>query len=262
MQENTLKIWKLDIYYKLFWNLKKGDNNIVILHGWWGSSDSWIQTSELLSNIGYNVIVPDLPWFWKTKLISALTLEEYGIIIENFIKDLNIVWKEGIILWWHSNGGAISIKISNRKKIKISTLILNNSSGIRNDKRRSLKRKFFSFITKKIKVILPKNIQQSKIRRLFYKVIWSQDYLASEKNPKLKETYQNIISLDLKEEIKEVKNNTLLIWWEKDTYTPLSDGLYMRNNIKKSKMITLKDQKHGIHIQNPEILVETFINNI
>ena len=137
MLENKLKIWKLNISYKLFWELKKGNNNIVILHWWWGSSNSWIKVWELLNSIWYNVIIPDLPWFWKTTLLSALTLEEYAIIVENFIKELSIIWKEWIILWWHSNGWAISIKISNRKKLKISTLILNNSAGIRNDKKRS-----------------------------------------------------------------------------------------------------------------------------
>ena len=124
MQENKLIIWKLNINYKVFWELKKGNNNIVILHGWWGSSDSWIRVWELLNSIGYNIIVPDLPGFWKTKLNNALTLDDYAIIVENFINELSVIWKEWIILWWHSNGWGISIKISNRKKIKISTLYL------------------------------------------------------------------------------------------------------------------------------------------
>jgi pimeloyl-ACP methyl ester carboxylesterase len=262
MQENKLIIWKLNINYKVFWELKKGNNNIVILHGWWGSSDSWIRVWELLNSIGYNIIVPDLPGFWKTKLNNALTLDDYAIIVENFINELSVIWKEWIILWWHSNGWGISIKISNRKKIKISTLILNNSAGIRNDRKRSLKRKALNLLSKSIKKIIPKNIKLSKFRTLFYKLIGGQDYLESEKDPKLKQTYLNIIWSDLKEEIKNIKNNTLLIWWEKDSYTPYHDGMYMRQNIKKSKMIVLKDQKHWIHLQAPEKLVEAFIHNI
>lgn len=235
----------------------------MILHWWWGSSNSWIRVWELLNNIGYNVIIPDLPWFWKTKLVSALTLEEYGVIIENFIKELNIIGKEGIILWWHSNGWAISIKIGNRKKIKISTLILNNSAWIRNDKKRTFKRKVlntFSNIIKKIPIF--NNPKPWKLKILFYKLIGWQDYINVQNNPKLKETYLNIISSDISEDIKELKQNTLLIWWEKDTYTPLSDWLYMRKNVKRSKMIILPNEKHGIHLHSPEKLVETFIHNI
>jgi len=32
-----------------------------------------------------------------------------------------------------------------------------------------------------------------------------------------------MISSDLQEKIKEIKLDTLIIWGEKDTYTPLSD---------------------------------------
>ena len=265
MLENKLKIWKLNISYKLFWELKKGNNNIVILHWWWGSSNSWIKVWELLNSIWYNVIIPDLPWFWKTTLLSALTLEEYAIIVENFIKELSIIWKEWIILWWHSNGWAISIKISNRKKLKISTLILNNSAGIRNDKKISFKKKIFKIFSKIMKPIIDssnKNWLLKRMRPFFYKCIGWQDYINSEKDPKLKQTYLNIISTDLKDEIKTIRDNTLIIWWEKDTYTPCSDGIYMRNEIKKSKMIILPNEKHWIHLHSPEKLIETFIHNI
>ncbi|MEA3387175.1 MAG: hypothetical protein U9Q66_02040 [Patescibacteria group bacterium] len=48
-----------------------------------------------------------------------------------------------------------------------------------------------------------------------------------------------MISSDLKEEISSINVDTLLIRGVDDTYTPLSDGNYMRDNIKKSKIITL-----------------------
>jgi pimeloyl-ACP methyl ester carboxylesterase len=169
-----------------------------------------------------------------------------------------------LILWGHSNWWAISIKLANRKKIKILRLVLNNSAWIRNDKKRSLKRKIFNIIVKPIKLIFPliKKLGGDKLRKMFYKAIWSHDYLKAEQNPNLKQTYLNMISSDLKEDILNIDNHTLLIWWEKDSYTPVSDAYFMRKNIKNSKLIILDNETHWIHLKNPKRLVETFLQNI
>jgi pimeloyl-ACP methyl ester carboxylesterase len=271
MQEKNIPIWKLNIYYKIFWKQEKNTPLIVILHGWWGKSESWVKVWNLLQKQWFYIIIPDLPGFWKTKLRSALTIEEYAIIVENFLWELKIWKKQEIILWGHSNGWAISIKIANRKKINISTLVLNNSAWIRNDKKRNIKRKIFKYASKIIKNLFPSFKGKypdrgygllNKFRIIFYKLIWSHDYLNAQKDPKLKQTYLNIISSDLREEIKSITQNTLILWGEKDTYTPVSDGIYMRKHIKNAKMIIMENEKHGIHIHSPETLIHTFIHNL
>ena len=255
--KSTAKKTNLEINYEDFIN-QENTETVLILHWWWWSSQSWLEVWDLLFQSGFNVIIPDLPWFWKTKLEKTFDLEEYAIVIEEFIKKLKL---DNIILWWHSNGWAIAIKIANRWKINISRLVLNNSAGIRNDKKRNFKRKLLKNTIKYFSFL--KNIfKNKKIRILFYKLIWGQDYLNAEKNPYLKQTYLNMISSDLQNEIKTIKNNTLLIWWEKDTYTPTSDAYFMRNNIKKSKLIILNNETHWIHLKNPIRLVETFLQNI
>jgi pimeloyl-ACP methyl ester carboxylesterase len=100
------------------------------------------------------------------------------------------------------------------------------------------------------------------VRKVFYKIIWWHDYLEAEKNPYLKQTYLNMINSDLKDEIKKINLKTFLIWWEKDTYTPLSDWNFMSKNIKNSHFIILKNQTHWIHLKNPELLSNTFLDLI
>jgi pimeloyl-ACP methyl ester carboxylesterase len=118
-----------------------------------------------------------------------------------------------------------------------------------------------NFVIKNLK-FLKKIFIFKKIRILFYKIIWWHDYLNAEKSPFLKQTYLNMISSDLSEKIKKIQKDTLIIWWELDTYTPLSDWTFMRNNIKNSKMSVLDWETHWIHLKNPDRLVETFLNNI
>ncbi len=268
IQDLILKKTNIQIHYEDFIDEKNKDT-IVILHWWGGNNQSWLKVWELLFNSWYNVIIPDLPWFGNTKIDKVFDLDDYASVIEEFIQEL---WLKDIILWWHSNGWAISIKIVTRNKIKIKRLILNNSAWIRNDKKRSIKRKILSSFTriiKKILTIIPsrKNWDKNnslikKLRKLFYRAIWWHDYLNAENNPNLKETYLNMIKSDLSDLIPNITQNTLLIWWQNDTYTPVKDWIYMRNNIKNSKMVVLENEKHWIHITSPEKLVHTFLNNI
>jgi pimeloyl-ACP methyl ester carboxylesterase len=266
MKEEILELGKLKINYKEFEAIKTDFSNdedssfadIIILHWWWWKSDSWIEVWKMLSEKWFRVIIPDLPWFWKTEITKVYNLWDYAQVIEEFCKKLNL---EDIILWGHSNWWAISITIENRKKIDIDRLVLNNSAGIRNDKKRTKKRQILKLVIDNLK-FLKKIFIFKKIRILFYKIIWWQDYLNSEKNPYLKQTYLNMISSDLQEKIKNIELDTLIIWWELDTYTPLNDWSFMRNNIKSSKMVVLDNETHWIHIKNPYRLVETFLKNI
>jgi len=269
MKNKKLKINKRELSYEIFESKNEDSDIILILHGWQGASNSWTEVGDLLNQAWFNVIIPDIPCASKnTKCREVFDLDEYAEIIEDFIKDLKQKYEninfDKLILWGHSNWGAISIKIANRKKIKILRLILNNSAWIRNDKKRSLKRKILNIIIKPFKLIFPliRGLGGSKIRELFYRAIGSQDYLKAEQNPNLKQTYLNMISSDLKEEIKNIEDHTLLIWWEKDSYTPVSDAHFMRNNIKKSKLVILDNETHWIHLKNPKRLVETFLQNI
>jgi pimeloyl-ACP methyl ester carboxylesterase len=230
------------------------------LHGWAWTSGSWVRVWELLEKAWYKVIVPDLPWFGKTELTKVFTLDDYVDVVLDFVKDL---WIDEFILWGHSNGGAISIKIVENQNIrsKIKLLVLNNSAWIRNDKKRSLKRKVFLIITKPFRFLA--QFEAFKwLRKLFYRAIWNQDYIQAENKPFLKETYLNMISTDLREELKNIKVPILLIWWEKDTYTPLSDWEFMAKNIKNSELVVMKNKKHWIHLKSPEELVEVFLDSI
>ncbi len=264
MQE--IKVNNTNLSYEFFENQNKESDIILILHGWQGVSSSWTKAGKLLSENWFHVIIPDIPCASKlTKCSDIYNLDDYAEIIENFIEDLKDKYKDlnfdNLILWGHSNWWAISIKLANRKKLKILRLVLNNSAWIRNDKKRSLKRRIFNNLVKPLKKL--KNIKWfKKLRELFYKAIWSHDYLQAEKNPNLKQTYLNMISSDLKNEIKNIDNHTLLIWWEKDSYTPVSDGHFMRNNIKNSKLVILDNETHWIHLKNPDRLVKTFLDNI
>lgn len=258
MKEKIVDIWGLHINYKIRKN-KENKNTIVILHWWWGSSDSWDNVSKILYKNGYNVIVPDLPGFWKTMLDQPFKLCDYAKVIEDFIASLKI---KNIILMWHSNGWAISTMIISRGFLKINKLILNNSAGIRNKKLPSLKNKIIKYTTYPFK-IFKKIPGYQKVRRFIYiRFLGWGDYINSENNKHLNDTLKNMLKADIKAEFKSIKIPTLIIWWENDAYTPLLDWYKMKKWISNSKIIILDKQRHSIHLQAPDLLVQTIIKNI
>ncbi len=256
MKQDSVSIGDTSIYYKSF-----GDTNspkLFILHGWWGSSDSWVECATLLSDHGFHVIVPDLPGFWKTKLSRAFTLEDYADVVEQLVKKLKL---NNILLWWHSNGGAIATKICHRNNIEVKHLVLNNSAGIRHDPKRNLKRIILWYLVKVGKLF--KNIPGfSYVRNLFYRAIWSHDYLNAEKNKSLAQTYQNMIASDLQDVLPTIQTATTMIWWENDSYTPVSDAQKIDSLLLNSHLIILDWERHGIHLQNPTRLVDTFLKTL
>lgn len=252
-----IQINSIKLHYKEFWE-NNSSQTFLILHGWWGSSDSWIQVSELLSRKWYRVIIPDLPWFGQTEIDRIFTLDDYAQLVEWLIREL---WLKDFILMGHSNWWAISIKILNRWNIKPKKLILNNSAGIRNKISTNWKRKIYGMLIKPFKFIvsLPGG---KKFRELFYRAIWSHDYLKASKSPYLKWTIQNVLTADLQEEMKNLDIDTLLIRGELDTYTPLSDGKLINSLIKKSSLDIIQWEKHWIHLHNPVKLVEVILEKI
>jgi len=190
---------------------------------------------------------------------KVYTLDDYADLVKNLIDELEL---KNFVLLWHSNGGAIATKLVTKyPDLPVKKLILNNSAWIRKDKKRSLKRKIFGIVSKIVKPVfsLP---WMWKIRNLFYKAIWGQDYLEAEKNPNKKQTFLNMINEDLQELFQKIQVDTLLIWWENDTYTPLSDWKKINNFVKNSKIVIIKNVRHGIHLQNPKKLVEVILDNI
>lgn len=254
MQKEKIIIWNLEVFYRKF--QKEGNTDtILILHGWWWSSDSWVKVGEILSENWYDVIALDYPGFWDTKIDKIYNVEDYAIFVEEFAKSLNL---ENFILMWHSNWWRISIKLANRWNLKIKKLILNNSAWIKRPL--SKKQKIFWMLAKIFKIF--KKIPWVEfVRNLFYRAIGWHDYLALN-NDFLKQTFLNMISSDQKDEIEKINLNSLLIRWENDTYTPLKDGKIMNNLIKWSNLLVLDGEKHWIHLQNPDRLAKTILENL
>ena len=87
MHEEKILIDGLKINYKI---AGQGPA-ILILHGWGGSSDSWISVQEILAKEGFKIIVPDFPGFGKSETpFEPWGVREYSNFVLNLTKILEL----------------------------------------------------------------------------------------------------------------------------------------------------------------------------
>ena len=227
----------------------------LILHGWGSNSDRWVDVAEIISKKGFKVIVPDLPGFGKSDVLEMpWNTNKYIDFLEGFVKDLNL---GEYYLLGHSFGGALASKMAVKHNQDIKKLFLVSAACVR---RKSGTKKFSAFVAKIFKVFyfIP---YYSFVRKAVYKfIIRKSDYVYVEGI--MKSTYLNVISEDLSFHLPFIKVPTIIIWGDKDEYTPIQEGYFIEKQIKKSKIIVIPGAGHDLNRKQPEILAEKVLENI
>jgi len=239
--------------YQTFGN--KNDQPFLILHGWGSNSDRWSEVAEKIANKGYWVIVPDLPGFGKSDVLEIpWNTNKYIDWLEHFVKELNL--KEFFLLG-HSFGGALASKMAVKHPQDVKKLFLVSAACVR---KKTTKKSFFRHISKLVKVFyfLP---YYAFLRKAVYKfIIRKSDYVYVEGI--MKSTYLNVVAEDLSFHLAFIRVPTIIIWGDKDEYTPISEGYFIEKQIKKSKIIVIPGAAHDLNRKQPEIVAEKVLENI
>jgi pimeloyl-ACP methyl ester carboxylesterase len=254
MREEKILVRGIETNYKIGGE----EENLLILHGWNGSSDSWRKIIEILE-IKYKVICPDFPGFGKTKIPEkAWDLNDFVEWLEEFTEKLNL--KEFFLLG-HSFGGRVAIRFSISYSEKVKKLILVSSAGIKPEW--GLKEKIIFQISKIGNAIFSKNHFfrfRDGARNLFYRIARIKDY--SKAKGVMRETMKKIVEEDLLPELPKIKTETLILWGEKDKIIPLKYAYLFKEKIKNSKLKILPKIGHSPHLEDPEKLAEVLISNL
>lgn len=214
--------------------------NLVFLHGWGGSWQSWYPILESLKT-DYNLYALDLPGSVPNPISKPYHLSNFASYVNNYLKKNKV---KNPILIGHSFGGAIACQIAIDKKIPISKMILVDTASIRHPYSPTQKikhqlighlKKFFPFA-----------------KNFYYKIsgLQNSDYAAIKNNPILQQTFKNIIQQDLSPFLSQIKIPTLIVWGKNDSDTPLSDGLTIQKLVPKSTLKIIKNAGHFSYLDN------------
>ncbi len=235
------------LYYEKFGNQKE---TVIILPGWGKTKDTFKRMINSLRN-SYTVYLVDYPGFGKTPFPKkVLTMHDYvGLIIT--LLDKEQITNPYIIA--HSFGGRIAILLTGLYNIKIRKLLLIDSAGIKPKMTiwKWLRLKSYKLLQRLARVV-PKK-WRARYRKKIFKLFASSDYLAL--NALERETFKNIVNLDLTDYLENIKTETLILWGDKDTATPLSDGVLMKKKIRDSELIVFKNSTHYSYLENLDIVL-------
>jgi len=251
LKEQEITFNNLKTTYKTF-----GDGTpLLILHGWGSNSDRWIPVAEQISKNGFKVIVPDLPGFGKSDPLSIpWDTNKYIDWIEKLVKELNL---EEFYLLGHSFGGALASKMAVKHVQDVKKLFLVSAACVR---KKTNTKKFSAIISKIIKIFyfIP---YYAFFRKAVYKfIIRKSDYVYVEGI--MKATYLNVVAEDLSFHLPFIKVPTVIIWGDKDEFTPIQEGYFIEKQIKKSKIIVIPGAGHDLNRKQPELLAEKVLENI
>ncbi len=235
---------------------------VLLLHGWGARASIYRSViNPLVSH--YRVIAPDLPGFGDTTEPSfPYSIEDYAGFVVELLKALDIN-KAHII--GHSHGGRTVLELATGKyDIEIGKIVLLDSAGIPPKKKF---KKIFRIYTYKT---LKKLVLFAPIKRLFpnalnvlQKSFGSADYAAA--SSVMRQSMSKVLPCDYTDKLHLIKSPTLLIWGEKDTATPLSDGLLMEEKIPDAGLVKISGAGHFSFAEAPSLtsnVLKSFFNII
>lgn len=229
----------------------EGERTIVILQGW-GTHLGMYDSMAAAVNDACRVVQLDFPGFGGSdEPREAWNVDAYADFFCDFMKALKI---EKASLIGHSYGGRVIIKLAAREKLpfKIEKLVLVDSAGI-------LPKKSFS---QKVRIrwykIMKKFLNLKVIYALFPEIIddWrsrqgSEDYRRA--TPRMRECLVMAVNEDLTGLLSKIRQETLLVWGDKDTATPIEDAKKMEAEIPNSGLVVLEGTGHYSFLEQPTV---------
>lgn len=228
-----------------------GEQTAIMLQGWGTHLGVYDSVANSI-NEKYRVIQFDFPGFGGSdEPREAWNVDAFADFFCKFVSTLNI--KKATLIG-HSYGGRVIIKLANRNDLpfEIERIVLIDSAGILPKKSFAQKAKIRRY------KILKKIFDMKLIYALFPELIddWrSRQGSADYKNatPVMRKCLVMAVNEDLTDLLKNIKQDTLLIWGDKDTATPISDAKIMEEKIPNSGLAVLEGTGHFSFLEQPAI---------
>ena len=235
----------------------------VFVHGYLGSSEMWNFQKEFFSK-HYRVIIPALPGFGESHNVKSLdSINKMAKEIIDLLDQKNI---DKFNLIGHSMGGMIVQEITKLIGDRVNKLICFATGSIGEIPGR------FETIDETREKLKKDGIEVSFSRvpkKWFVKGDKDKNYYLCKnavKDVSLETADNALLAMKNwrgKEDLKNIKNETLIIWGDKDTSYNFDQVDTLKKNIKNSRLEIFKNCAHNVHLEQPDQfnnLVQKFIS--
>lgn len=208
--------------------------------------DAMAPIENHLAAIGRATVSLDFPGFGKSdKPPEPWGVPEYARFTRSFIDQMGI---KGCDVICHSFGGRVTILLASEEPDLFGKLVLTDAAGVRGKRGIGYYARVYSYkLGKALSRI-------GFIDRLFglsnrLESAGSADYKATD--GVMKATLVKVVNLDLKDRLDKIENETLLVWGENDTATPLYMAKLMEKRIKNSGLAVIPGAGHFSYLDDP-----------
>ena len=235
---------------------------LVLVHGYLGSSEMWKFQKDYLKNY-FRVIAPALPGFGESYKVKSLnSINTMANIILECVEEKKI---NKFNLMGHSMGGMIVQEIAKVAGDKVNKLICFATGSIGDIPDRfesldvSIKRLREEGIKETVKRIPPKWFVNGNKAKNYYLC----ENAVKKTSEKTADNALNAMkNWNVLDNLKNIKNETLIIWGDKDVSYNFDQVETLNKNIPNSRLEIFKGCCHNVHLEEPEKFnkaVKTFL---
>lgn len=232
---------------------------VLLLHGWGSSFDVYKGIINTLKN-RYKVVALNFPGCGNSDTMeNPWNLDDYCNLVLKFMNEIGI---ENPIMFGHSHGGRVTLKMAADGMVNPPKIVLLDSAGL--IPKKSFRQKWRAKSFKIIKTVLTLPIIKSFSAPLLDKArrhYGSADYNAAPLV--LRQTLVSLVNTDLRDILHNIACPTLLIWGENDTATPLADAKIIESKIRDCGLCVIKGTGHYSFCERPfeaHAIINSFLN--
>lgn len=229
----TIKINDIDLNY---YEYGEGKKTLVLLHGW-GQNIEMMKPLADYFHKEYKIYIIDLPGHGNSSEPTfAYHVDDFVDVLRKFIEKKKI---KNFTLIGHSFGGKVSL-LYQSKYHDADKLIMLACSFKKEIEKLSLKTKMLKF-AKKIPGL-------NKLEGFAKKHIGSADY----KNASgiMREVLVNAVNQDIREDVKKIETDTLLIWGDQDEAVSIESAHELDNLLPNSGLVVFPGCTHYAYLEN------------
>jgi len=225
---------------------------LVLVHGFLGSSKMWEPQIEVLKK-NYRVITPDLPGFGKSnKAKSYDNINDMAQIILDCLKEKKI---KKFYLLGHSMGGMIVQEMAKLAGERIIKLICYATGPVGDipgrfetmeESRKKLKKNGLEITANRIAKTWFIEEDKSKYFYLCEDAAKTTSVRAADNALIAMKNWSGL------ENLKNIKNPTLIIWGEQDKAYNFNQVDTLNKNIPNSKLKIIEGCSHNVHLEKPD----------
>ena len=226
--------------------LESGEGTpLIILHGLMGNLSNFDKTFDHFSNLGYRVLMPELPLF-SLPLLKT-NIKNVSKFLKNFV---NHVGLDKYILLGNSLGGHIALYHTNLNPINVAGLVLTGSSGLYENAMGGSypKRGDYEYIKKKAEDVFydPKIATKELVDDLFETI--------NNRNRVIRTLAiaKSAIRHNMRNELPHMEQPTCLIWGKDDNVTPPDVAEEFHSLLPNSELNWIDKCGHAPMMEHPD----------